>query len=190
MKDDNVSLSEQGRILADKFFLERDKKLIEDLNHLEKMKETKKVLSKVSGITDDDVLQKLVDLNIRPEILATLAVVPLVEVAWADGKVDEREKKAVLEAAKKSFILKDSPDFDLLRQWLTHKPGIKLLEAWEHYIEGLCRELTRHQKSALKKNLIGHARQVAQAAGGILGLGKKISKPEQKILDKLESAFG
>ena len=189
MKDDNVLLSEQGRILADKFFLERDKKLIEDLNRLEKMKETKRVLSKVSGITDNDILQKLVDLNIRPEILATLAVVPLVEVAWADGKVDEREKKAVLEAAKESFISKDSPDFDLLHQWLTHKPSVKLLEAWEHYIEGLCRELTRHQKSALKKDLIGHARQVAQAAGGILGFGKKISKPEQKILDKLESAF-
>ena len=31
MKDDNVSLSEQGRILADKFFLERDKKLIEEI---------------------------------------------------------------------------------------------------------------------------------------------------------------
>jgi hypothetical protein len=189
MNQDDVSLSEQGRILADKFFLERDKKLIEDLHRIEKMKETKKVLSQVSGITDDDVLQKLVDLNIRPEIMATLALVPLVEIAWADGSIDEKEKAAVIEGAKRSFISKDSPDFDLLSQWLTHKPGAKLLEAWEHYIEGLCGELTKHQKNALKKDLIGHARRVAQAAGGILGLGDKISKTEQKILDKLELAF-
>jgi uncharacterized tellurite resistance protein B-like protein len=189
MNDDKAALSEQGRILADKFFLERDKKLIADLHRIEKMKETKSVLSKVSGITDDDTLQKLIDLNIRPEILATLALVPLVEVAWADGKVDEKEIKAVLEAAEESFISKDSPDFDLLRQWLTHKPGTELLKAWEHYIKGLCRELTAHQKSALKKDILGHARQVAQSAGGILGFGKKISKAEQKILDKLDSAF-
>lgn len=189
MNDNNVTLSEQGRILADKFFLERDKKLIADLHRIEKMKETKKDLSKVSGITDDEVLQKLVDLDIRPEILATLALVPLVEVAWADGSIDEEEQKAVLEAAEESFISKESPDFDLLRQWLTHKPGVKLFEAWEHYIKGLCRELTKHQKNALKKDLIGHARQVVQSAGGILGFGKKISKAEQKILDKLESAF-
>jgi hypothetical protein len=189
MDGNKISLSEQGRTLADIFFLERDRKLIEDLHRIEKMKETKQVLSKVSGITEDSILQKLVDLNIRPEILATLAIVPLVEVAWADGSIDEKEKAAVIEAAKQSFISKDSPDFDLLRQWLTHKPGAKLLEAWEHYIKGLCRELTKHQKNALKKDLIGHARQVAQAAGGILGLGNKISKTEQKILDKLESAF-
>jgi len=77
----------------------------------------------------------------------------------------------------------------LLRQWMKHKPIPKLLEAWKHYIKGLCGELTQHQKNALKKDLIGHARQVAEATGGILGFGNKISKPEQKMLDKLESAF-
>jgi hypothetical protein len=179
----------QSKTLEDLFFLERDKKLIADLHRIEKMKETKKILAKVSGITNEDVLQKLVDLNVRPEILASLALVPLIEVAWADGKVDDEEKAAVLEAAAESFISKDSPDFDLLRQWMEHKPGPKLLEAWKHYVKGLCGELTQHQKNALKKDLIGHARQVAEATGGILGLGNKISKPEQKMLDKLESAF-
>jgi hypothetical protein len=189
MNEDNVSLSEQGRTLADIFFLERDKKLIEDLHRIEKMKETKQVLSKVSGITDNDVLQKLIDLNIRPEILATLALVPLVEVAWADGTIDEAEQTAVLKAGEQSFVSKDSPDFDLLNQWMTHKPQAKMLEAWKHYINGLCGELTQHQKNALKKDLIGHARQVAEAAGGIMGFGSKISKAEQDILAKLESAF-
>ncbi len=189
MDEVSASLNEQGRTLADIFFLERDRKLIEDLHRIEKMKETKQALSQVSGITDDDVLQKLVGLNIRPEIMATLALVPLVEVAWADGKIDEKEKAAVLEAAGESFISKESPDFDLLKQWLTHKPQASMLDAWKHYIKGLCGQLTEHQKNALKKDLIGHARQVAQAAGGILGLGSKISKPEQDILAKLESAF-
>ena len=189
MDEVNFFQEKQGRTLEDLFFLERDKKLIEELHRIEKMKETKKVLAQVSGITNEDILQKLVDLNVRPEILASLALVPLIEVAWADGKVDEEEKAAVLEAAEELFVSKDSPDFDLLRQWMKHKPTPKLLEAWKHYIKGLCGELTQHQKNALKKDLIGHARQVAEATGGILGFGNKISKPEQKMLDKLESAF-
>jgi hypothetical protein len=188
---DNVNFfqEKQGRRLEDLFFLEQDKKLTAELHRIEKMKETKKVLSKVSGITNEDILQKLVDLNVRPEIVATLSLVPLIEVAWADGKVDEEEKAAVLEAAAKSFVSKDSPDFDLLRQWMEHKPSLKLLDAWKHYVKGLCGELTQHQKNALKKDLIGHARQVAEATGGILGFGNKTSKSEQEMLDRLESAF-
>jgi hypothetical protein len=189
MNEGKFFLYEQGRTLADIFFLKRDKILIEELHRIEKMKETKKVLSKVSGITNEDILQKLVDLNIRPEIVASLALVPLIEVAWVDGKIDEKEKAAVIEAAEESFVSKDSPDFDLLRQWMEHKPGPKLLEAWRHYIKGLCGELTQHQKNAFKKDLIGHARRIAEATGGILGFGDKVSKPEKKMLEKLESAF-
>jgi uncharacterized tellurite resistance protein B-like protein len=189
MDDSTFFQDKSGRILEDIFFSKQDKILIDKLHQIEKMKETKKVLAQVSGITNDDILQKLVDLNIRPEIVASLALVPLVEVAWADGKVDEKEKTAVLEAAGHSFVSKDSPDFDLLKRWMERKPDATLLEAWEHYMKGLCEKLTPHQKNALKKDLLGHARQVAEAAGGILGLGGKMSKSEQEILAKLESPF-
>lgn len=190
MDEMNFVYQKQGRTLEDLFFLERDKKLIEELRLIEKMKETKSVLAQVSGITNEDILQKLVDLNIRPEIVASLALVPLIEMAWADGNIDEKEKAAVLDAAARSFVSKDSPDFVLLQRWMEHKPDSKLLEAWEHYIKGLCEQLTVHQKNALKNDLLGHARQIAEATGGILGFGNKISEPEQKMLNKLESAFG
>ncbi len=179
----------RGKSLEDQFFLEQDKILIEKLHQLEKMKETKEAIAKVSGIADEDVLQKLVELNIRPEIIASLALVPLITLAWADGKIDEEEKAAVLAAAGKSFVSKDSPDSTLLQQWMEHKPGPRLLEAWRHYIKGLCAELSEHQKTALKNDFIGHARQVAEATGGFLGLGNRISKPEKEMLEKLESAF-
>jgi hypothetical protein len=37
---------------------------------------------------------------------------------------------------------------------------------------------------------MGRAASVAQSAGGILGLGSKVSAKEQAVLDELESAFG
>lgn len=179
----------QGKSLEDLFFLEQDKILIERLHRLEKMKETKEAIAKVSGITNEDVLQRLVELDIRPETVASLALVPLIAVAWADGKMDEGEKAAVLEAARKSFVAKDSLDLDLLRQWMEHKPSPRLLDAWRHYIEGLCEQLSKEQRTALKKDLIGHASQVAKTTGGFLGLGNKISQAEKEMLEKLESAF-
>ena len=41
----------------------------------------------------------------------------------------------------------------------------------------------------LKSDLLGRARTVAEAAGGILGLGSKVSKSEQAMLEELAHAF-
>ncbi len=182
--------SAKGRkTLEDLFFLKQDAILMEEFHRMEQMKETKESLAKVSGIKNDEVLQKLVDLDIRPDVAASLALVPLIEVAWADGCIEAKEKSAILDAAAHSFFAKDSIDYKLLTQWLEHRPSGNLLDAWTHYIQGLCEKLTTSQKTLLKNELIGHARQIAQAAGGFLGLGNKISDEERRILDYLESAF-
>jgi hypothetical protein len=36
---------------------------------------------------------------------------------------------------------------------------------------------------------MGHAQAVAQAAGGFLGLGNKVSTAEQQMLDLLDKSF-
>jgi hypothetical protein len=180
--------SQYGRKLEDLFFHQQDKVLVEQFHRMQEMKESKECLAKVSGITNDAILQRLVELDVRPEIVASLAIIPLGEVAWADGSVDEKEKAAVLKAASKSYFAEGSIDYSLLTQWLEHRPSRNLLDAWAHYIEGLCEMLSASEKTSLRDELIGHARQVAQAAGGFLGLGK-ISDAEQGILSFMESAF-
>jgi len=57
MDNADFFLDKRGKTLEDLFFLEQDKILIEKLRQLEKMKETKEALAKVSGIADEDVLQ-------------------------------------------------------------------------------------------------------------------------------------
>jgi len=181
-----VNMSER---LDDLFFLNEDKKLIEQLKIMKQMKETKENLAKVSGIKNELILEKLVALNVRPETLASLSLVPLVEVAWADGAVDEREAKAVLASAEKMGFLKGRADYEILLNWMNHRPSDELLDAWIHYIQGLCEELSDEERSELKKDLIENARNIANASGGFLGLGNKVSESEAAILEKLEKAF-
>jgi hypothetical protein len=175
--------------LENSFFLKEDQKLIENLRKMKMMEETKESLSKISGITNNTVLQKLVDLNIRPETLASLSLIPLIEVAWADGKIGEKEKKALLAAAQKPPHSEKDIDVQIFKSWLTHKPSPDLLEAWTHYIQELCQKLTAEEKKSLKSAFLGHAKEIAEASGGILGLGLKISKEEKEMLKKLEAAF-
>jgi hypothetical protein len=53
----------------------------------------------------------------------------------------------------------------------------------------LCAALKPGEKRALRDELLGRARQVAEATGGFLGLGNKISPEEQVVLDELAKVF-
>ena len=117
-----IGLFDARRTLEDAFFRKRDAILAEQFHKLEKMKETKQALQKVSGITDEKVLDKLVALNVRPETLASLAMVPLVEIAWADGSIADEEREAILKAAAQNGFAKGSIDYALIEGWLARRP--------------------------------------------------------------------
>jgi hypothetical protein len=72
--------------------------------------------------------------------------------------------------------------------WLKQKPGPELMEAWEHYIQALCQQLSRKECQSLKEEVLTDARTIANAAGGFLGFGT-LSPEEQSVLNQLEAAF-
>lgn len=178
-----------ARALEDAFFLERDRVLMEKLQAMKRMAETKEALSAASGITNDAVLSRLVQLNVKPETVAALAAVPLVEVAWADGRIDEGERAAVLAHADAQGIRAGSLERELLEQWLLHRPEPRLLEAWRTYVQGLCERLDPAERTQLREALLRGTRSTAQAAGGFLGMGR-VSAAEQRMMDLLAASFG
>lgn len=182
-------LDANRRRMEDAFFMERDRKLIEQFKEIKRLEETKQNLARVSGIANDAVLQKLVSLNIRAETVASMALIPLVAVAWADGRVEEKEKDAILKAVDKSFAKEGSIDHALLSQWLSHRPPPELLAAWTEYVKELGGQLTAQERAALRKEVLDHAALVARAAGSFLGITSGISREEQTMLAKLEQAF-
>ena len=93
-----------------------------------------------------------------------------------------------LQTADKKGITSGSIEHNLLKEWLERKPPNKLMEAWIHYMEGLCEKLTGEEKEAMKKEMLGSARAVAEASGGILGINK-ISREEKEALEKMEKVF-
>ena len=171
------------------FFRTADHVLIEKRRQLEKTERSLATAAQVSGISSEAVLRKLIEMNVQLDVLATLSIIPLIEVAWADGKVDERERDAVLKGAESFGLFKDQIGFSLLEQWLGHRPPVGLLESWIYYMRGLCPLLSGAEREMLKADLIQRARAVAEATGGLIGKGSKISLREHDVLAKLESAF-
>lgn len=184
-----TDIRETSRRMEDLFFRKENKELLEKHRILRAMQESREALASVSGIRNGAVLQKLVELNVRPETLVSLSLVPLVEIAWADGRVDDREKKAILAAVDQMKQALGSMDHALLKQWLEQRPPPQLLEAWIHYTQGLCEQLGPAEAAAMKEALLNEGRAIAKASGGFLHLGAKTSKAEAEVLKKLASAF-
>ncbi|NTV51819.1 MAG: hypothetical protein HGA76_02220 [Candidatus Firestonebacteria bacterium] len=174
--------------LENLFFHSQSRELLKKQEQLKKMEETKESLRSISGIHDDVILQKLVDLNIRPDTLASLALVPCIMIAWADGRVDAAEKKAALAAVGQLGWNPADIDYALLEHWLKRKPPETLFEAWQHYVAGTCGKLSDDEIRRFKHELLAPAGLVAKSSGGFLGLGK-ISPQEKEMLLKLEQAF-
>ncbi len=177
--------------LVDAFFHARDQQLLDEFRQRLEKKDRRAQLAAVCGVHDEAALDRLIALNISPEALAAIRVVPLVQVAWSDGSVSPEERAAIIQAAKDAGIQSQDGHYPLLEHWLNENPGREMLEAWEHYIQSLCKQLTPEEVVKLKKETLELTNKVAEAAGGgLLGLRSKVSKSERAMIDKLEKAFG
>ena len=179
-------LGDRGKALEDIFFAKESEKLREAMREKEEAQNKKEALSAASGISDDAVLEQLVALEIRSDTLAALSLVPLVEVAWADGTMDDSERSAILSAAADSGLSAESAS--LLEGWLATQPSSKVLSAWKNYVSALTSTMDAAARDSLKQELLSRARAVAESAGGFLGIGK-ISREEEEKLEELERAF-
>jgi hypothetical protein len=187
MPDSPEILHDRGRALEDEFFRREDQRLIKRLAELKAADTTREALAKASGISTPAVLDQILQLGIRAETLAALSVVPLVEVAWADGELDAKERRAIVEHAG---LPRDSTAGALLEAWLDHRPDAKLMTAWTQTVQAIRSQLAPDAAARVKTSLLEKARAVAAASGGMLGLGSKVSRAEADMLAKLEAAFG
>ncbi|HIL00496.1 MAG TPA: hypothetical protein EYG06_00310 [Myxococcales bacterium] len=181
------ALKNRKDALENEFFARQNAKSLEAFRAKVAAQETRDALAAALGISEASVLDGLVRVGITAETLAALAMIPLVAVAWADGKLDAAEREAIERAADEANVTDDHRT--LLAGWLSAPPEAGLLEAWKQYAESLAQEMDAAACDALRSRILGGARQVAESAGGFLGVGNKISASEASVLAELEACF-
>ena len=182
----NEVIGSRGKALEDVFYAKEAERFRKARRDEEAAVNRKAELSASSGINDDTVLDQLIALDISSDTLTALSLVPLVEVAWADGTMDEDERSAILSAASESGLSEESAD--LLGKWLVTQPAGNVLTAWKDYVAAVTESMDVAARDHFKQELLGRAYKVAESAGGILGIGK-VSKEEKDMLDELSRAF-
>jgi hypothetical protein len=181
-------LGDRIRSLEDEFFRQEDQRALARLREISERAATREALMRVSGIKNEATIERLIALGVGPEVVGALAIIPVIEVAWADGSLDTRERDAVLARAATAGITPGTPEHDLLKGWIERRPEPNLLTAWIHMVEGLAGEMTGAQMEEFRRGVLERARAVARASGGFLGVGA-VSAAEQDMIDRLASAF-
>lgn len=183
-------LDQRRRVLEDSFFAKVDQELLRRLQEEMETQQEEEQLARVSGISDKFLLDRLIGCGIKSSTWAAMSLVPLVEVAWADGHVVDEERVAVLKSAHEAGLESNAPAYQLLEQWLHHRPEPSLRQAWKDYVHALCENAAPDTREAFRTQVLERAQRVAEAWGGMLGMGNAVSDSEQKVLDDLHSALG
>ncbi len=174
--------------MEESFFANQDQQLLNQLRAQVQEEEKLRALGAASGIQDPAILQELAGLGIDAQTVAALSLIPLVEVAWAHGGIAPEERAAVLQAAEENGVQQDTAAHDLLERWLDKRPGPQLLAAWKDYVAELRAAVDPKTFEKVRDRILQRAEQVAQAAGGFLGLAS-VAAQERAKLTELEQAL-
>jgi uncharacterized tellurite resistance protein B-like protein len=133
----------------------------------------------------------LAELKIPRENYRLVMMLPMVYVAWADGRIQAAERKLIMQIAADRGLL-ESGGRETLEHWLSVAPSAARLQTDLAVLNELC---SSHSKTDdefdadCSQLLVAYCQDVADAAGGVLGLKSARHESEQAALKMIATAL-
>lgn len=137
-------------------------------------------------MTDAELADALKALGMDIASWRSLPLLPLVQVAWADGAVQEAEQELILSLANQRYHLEEE-GMRMLRNWLHHPPSSAYVTRGREVLLALCEREVAGSREHLA-DVIVFAKDVARAAGGFFGFGA-IAPEEASAIDAIALAL-
>jgi tellurite resistance protein len=180
---DKDAFSDLRKAKEEEFFHNREQALLEKLKQRGVAEQEARKLGEALQVKDERILEDLQALGYDAETIGILFVVPMIAVAWADGEISGRERSLIRELAG---VRGDGNSPRQLQQWLETKPPQEFFDRSLRIIGLLLKELSPVEGSKKERELLSSATRIAEASGGILGLGS-ISNEERKLIERIEN---
>jgi len=183
------ALDERRAGYEEGYFRNKDAAMVAKLKAVFDAKHTKEELRAMLGVTDEAALDRLTKVIERKELLSAFKLYPLVEVAWADGKVDASEVRAIEGAAEKAGVSRGSASFERLSEWIRNGPTDNARAVWRLYAGQLRKTLSKQELDTFRGDLLKFAQTVAEASGGMFGIFSSTNAGEQKVISEITKAL-
>ena len=189
---DKDIFKERERSLEEEFFRKHEARLLAKLRERAKVDEIVEALAVKLQIDDPALLRRIMALGVTLDTGAAFLLAPLVQVAWAEGAVTDREREKVLRIATERGIDTSSPAYRQLQRWLRTRPADAIFDSAIEAIKTGLSVLTPAERADRVKGIVDACREVASASGGLgrlLGLGTGVSSEEEAILDAMAATL-
>jgi hypothetical protein len=187
---DKDKFAEREHWLEEEYFGRKNQELIQRLRERRAREEDRQKMAEMMGIADQEVLGALQDLGYTSETIPLLHIVPLVEVAWAEGGVAERERELIFKIAEARGVRPEGVAHEMLSHWLENKPSERFFESSLQAIRVVLGLLPEEQRRAGSRDLITYCSQIASAvSSGIFGPGG-ISSEERALIAHIATEIG
>jgi len=178
---DRDAFAERGRSLEEEYFHRKEREVIDKMRVRAAGEEQRRRLGENAGVADEEVLNDLQDLGYTPETVSLLHLVPLIQTAWAEGGVSEKERNLIVKAARSRGIDEGTPCDQQLNMWLSKRPSDEMFEKTLRAIRTILQAQPAPAREASEKDLLSLATAIASASGGIVGF-RAVSEEERQIL--------
>ncbi len=183
---DHDSFAERGRALEEEYFRRKDRELIDKLRRASEADKVRGELSKQTGLTDPAMLSALEELGLTADTVALLPLVPVVELAWAEGGITPAERQMVLSLARSRGITEGSPSDLRLNMWMSSRPTPEQFAKATRVMSALLDSGAPVAKDLSADQLVKYCEQIASASGGLFGMPfRAISMEEQQLLARI-----
>ncbi len=125
---DRDAFAERARSLEEEYFHRKEREVIDKMRVRAAAEEQRRRLGEKAGVADEEVLSDLQELGYTPETVMLLHLVPLIQTAWAEGGVSEKERDLIVKAARSRGITEGTPCDQQLNMWLATRPSDEMFE--------------------------------------------------------------
>lgn len=170
------------------YFRQQDADLIKKLREKADLDEIALALRDKLQVDNPQLLQRARDVGVTPDNVAAFFLAPLVQVAWAEGKVSKAEHDTVLKLARRRGVSPDSPAYAQLEEWLRTRPSDALFDTAVEVLKYSFAVLTPAEQEERTLSIVNACHEVAEASGGLgrlIGLGDGVSSVETATLDRI-----
>ena len=181
-------LDDRRRASEDDYFRKKDRELIEKMRSAAAADRAKSELSAKTGLSDPALLEELDALGFTPDTISVLPLVPIVEMAWAEGGITPAERALLVKLARERGIAEGSPADRQLSEWMARQPSPDVFARATRLIRAMLDTGSPEGGTLSADDLIKYSESIASASGGILGIGK-ISPEERATLAKIVDAL-
>jgi len=185
---DNDGITHDLRSREEEYFRRKDRELVEKLRRAAETSAARQALETTSGIHDPAMLQELEALGFTPDTVNLLPLVPIIQIAWAEGGVSEDEHALILQFARQRGIEAGSAADAQLDLWLRERPSEDVFARATRLIRATLDHREGEGRQWSLDDLLHHCEEIAAASGGFLGFGR-ISAEERALLGRIQVAL-